>query len=457
MKWVPLPYMERAIEFGVTRPKAGLMLDPGLGKTAISLAIIALCLESSDVSRILVVAPLRVAETVWPTEVKKWDEFRHLRVANLCGQPEEVRKQSLRKGAPFDIYVINPESLHKILEMINEDSGFGMLILDESTKFKDPSTMRFKALKKKLHLFKRRIILTGTPVPNGLADLFGQMYVLDDGKRLGKYITHFRMEYQWQPPGQYYNYVMRPGADKEIYNKVKDVLLRIQWKNHLDLPELVNNFIEVDLPEQWRKKYNELDRHFLTTVEETTVAVFNAAALGTKCRQFANGFLYHQANGPNSPRQTLRIHDEKLYALEELIEEMQGRPLLVAYEFEADAERIQDHFPGAINLGKSKNVSKVINDFNHGLIPVLIAHPASAGHGLNLQEVCNTVCWFGITWDLELYQQFIARTWRQGQKADTVIVHHIICRGTRDIKVMDALRDKDVTQEKFNAAITAPL
>lgn len=456
--WVPRPYMADAVEFGVTRGCAGLMLDPGLGKTSISLAIISTLMDAEEVDGILVVAPLRVAKTTWPAEAKEWTDFNHIRVAHLCEKTDAERTQALLSKA-FDVYVINPESLHKVLNHKDFDKfGLNMLVIDESTKFKDTQTVRFKALKKRLYAFKRRLILTGTPVPNGLADLFGQIYVLDNGEALGKFITHFRMEFMYQKPGDMYSYHIRPGADKEIYERVKPLLMRLKAVDHLEMPELINNYIEVKLPRDLVPKYKELDKEFLTLIGEETIVTPNAAAAGAKCRQFANGFVYvTEPINDKLVRRAVDLHDEKVEALAELVEEMQGRPLLVGYEFQEDAEKIMRRFPDAVNLGKVKNVARVIDMFNAGEIPLLLAHPASAGHGLNLQKCCNTICWYGIPWDLELYQQFIARIWRQGQPHQMVVIHHIVCVGTRDQKVVKVLSEKDVTQELFNQAIKSEI
>jgi len=447
--WNPKPYQEQAIEFALTREGSGLMLDPGLGKTSITLACISLLRQGGEIRKTLVVAPLRVCKSVWPSEGKKWTDFNHLRIVNLCGLKAVERANLLARD--HHVYLINPESLVKVLPLLGDD--FDLLVLDESTKFKDTQTQRFKALKPLLYKFKRRMILTGTPVPNGVADLFGQMYVVDLGAALGKYITHFRMEFMHQAQGDLYNYYLNRGAEELIYRRVEGKLMRMDARDHLEMPELINSFIEVELPTPTLKKqYKQLEDDFYTKIEDEDVASFNTAAVGVKLRQMANGFLYTDID---TDRRVLDLHDEKIDALEELVEEMQGRPLLVAYEFQADADRILKRLPGAVDLGKVKNVEVTIDKFNRGEIPLLIAHPASAGHGLNLQDACNTVCWFGITWNLELYLQFIARVWRQGQAADAVIVHHIVCKETKDEDVMKALEGKDKTQTKFNNAIKA--
>ena len=447
--WEPHKYQEDAIEFAIKRDGSGLMLDPGMGKTSITLAVIDILKSVKEIRKTLVIAPLRVCKTVWRQEGKKWINFNHLKIIDLCNL--RITERSALIAGPGDVYLINPESCTKVLDMLGKD--FDLLVLDESTKFKDTQTQRFKALKKKLFDFKRRMILTGTPVPNGLQDLFGQMFVVDFGAALGKYVTHFRMEFMHQRPGDAYGWHLNRGAPELIYKRVANRLMRLDAKDHLDMPPLVNNFILTDMPERQRVQYKALEKDFVTQMGDHAIAVFNASAVGTKLRQMANGFIYENQGTALVSRTATRLHTEKLDALEELIEEMQGRPLLVAYEFEEDAAMIESRFPEAINLGKAKDPAKVVDQFNAGIIPVLYAHPASVGHGLNMQEACNTVCWYGITWNLEFYIQFIDRVYRQGQKS-AVIVHHLVCRGTKDEAVMQALGDKEKTQAAFNRAIT---
>lgn len=443
--WTPRPYQLTSLEFMYREPQCGLMLDPGLGKTSTGLAGYQLLKEGEHVHHALVCAPLLVAKTVWPVEAKKWSDFNGITVCDLTERDEFTRIELLKKK--FDIYVINPESLEKILNLdpwqyLNLD----MLFVDESTKFKDPSTKRFKALKKHLHKFRRRVILTGTPAPNGLQDLFGQMYVVDMGKSLGKYITHFRMEFMRQSYDGYTWYIA-PGMEKVIYERIASKILRMMAKDHLEMPELVNNYIEVELAEKVMSQYKEMEKNFLLQLQEDTVIAFNSAALGVKCRQIANGFIY------NADHVALPIHAHKLEALLELIDELQGRPLLVCYEFIEDARAIKTVIPGAVDIGREHDTAAVIASFNAGEIPVLIGHPRSMGHGLNLQEKCHDICWFGITWDLELYQQAIARIWRQGQTSPVVISHHIVAQNTLDKVVIQRLGWKDATQSKLNEAL----
>jgi SNF2 family DNA or RNA helicase len=272
------------------------------------------------------------------------------------------------------------------------------------------------------------------------------MYVCDMGVSLGKYITHFRQRYMYQSHDGF-TWLMAPHSAQDIYDRVSGKLLRLMARDHLDMAELIPNDIYVDLPPKSYAQYKELEHTFLLQLQEQTVAVFNTAALGTKLRQVANGFLYDEEHIAH------RLHDEKIEALRELIEEMQGRPLLVCYEFIDDGARIMEEFPQAVNIGQVKNTAYVINEFNAGRIPLLIGHPRSMGHGLNLQEACKDICWFGITWDLELYIQAIMRVWRQGQMSPIVIVHRIIARNTKDEDVVKALKVKDGTQNRLNDAI----
>lgn len=444
--WSPRPYQEKSLEWLIEKPHCGLLLDPGLGKTSTTLAAIDVLHSGGHIHHVLVVAPLRVAKTVWPIEAEKWLDFSHMSVCDLTEQTKEERIDRLKKR--HLVYVINPESLQRVLELDPWSLGtpFDMLVIDESTKFKDSSTQRFKALKKHLHKFGRRVILTGTPAPNGLQDLFGQMYVCDVGESLGKFITHFRQRYMYKGHDGF-SWLMAPGSEAMIYERVKSKLLRMMAVDHLDMPELIDNRIEITLPPTVQKQYKELERDFLIKVNDDTVAVFNAAALGVKLRQVANGFIYDENHT------AVPIHDEKLKALEELVEEMQGRPLLLCYEFIEDAVRILNHFPYAINISDVRDTLGVVKRFNEGKIPLLIGHPKSMGHGLNLQEKCKDICWYGITWDLELYQQAIARVWRQGQPSPVVSCHHILAAKTKDVDVVKVLEKKDVDQNRLNLAL----
>ena len=448
--WGPRSYQLEALEFALTRTGCGLMLDPGLGKTSTILAYILMRLEQGEISRGLVVAPLRVAKTVWPAEARKWADFNKLKVIHLCEMTQQERREHLKRD--YDVFVINPESLIKVLQILMElgdDYWPELLIIDESTKFKDTQTQRFKALKSHLARFDHRIVLTGTPAPNGVADLFGQMYVVDLGKRLGRYITHFRQRFM-TPSYDGYSYELLPGAADKIYALVNDVLLRQKAKDNLPMPELINNYIEVELPPEARKHYRDVEKDFLTRLVDETVVAFNAASAGGKCRQISNGFVYSS----EEQGKWTALHSEKLDALEELVEEMQGRPLLVFYEFIADKEMIKQRFPQALDINDGKVENNIVR-FNEGKIPLLLAHPASAGHGLNMQEACSTICWYGVTWNLEYYQQANARVWRQGQPSPQVVIHHIVTKDTLDQRVIATLEAKDRVQERLSQALIA--
>ena len=453
--WTPRPYQLEALEFGLSRRGAGLMLDPGLGKTSTYLAIISTLLERKEIHKVLVAAPMRVAKTVWPVEAQKWSDFNHLKVCDLTEKTDAQRTELLRKNYP--IYVINPESAYKVFNPlkikgagdIDNPWGFDMFLADESTRWADTSTLRFKYLKPFLPFCAYRGIATGTPTPNGLHQLFGQCYILDGGKALGTYITHFRQMYMSPIPNVPYAYTMNPGAGQRILEKVSHLVLRMRAKDHLDMPELINNLIEVDLPATVREQYYRFERDFLIKVLDETIPAFNRASLGIKCRQISNGFIYSQEN-KGTP---LALHNEKLDALGELLDQMQERPLLLMYEFIADGQRIMERFPQAVSVTGSKNIEAVVRDFNAGKIPLLIGHPRSAGHGLNLQEACSDICWFGVTWDLELWTQAIARVWRQGQRSPFVKNHIIVTRNTTDEGVIKGLDRKNSTQNDVDQAL----
>lgn len=455
--WTPRPYQLEALEFALSRRASGLMLDPGLGKTSTFLAYISTLMERGEVKRSLVCAPLRVAKTVWPVEAQKWADFNHLKIVDLTEKTDAQREELLSgKG---DVFVINPESLYKIInpEQITGVKGsnvpniwdIDLFLADESTRFADPSTKRFKALKSVLPHYEYRNIASGTPAPTGLWQLFGQCYLLDFGDALGSYVTHFRQMYMSPHPYVPHTYVMNPGAGDRIYAKVADLLLRMKAKDHLEMPELIENRIMVKLSAAARQKYDVLERDFLIQVLNETIPAFNRASLGVKLRQVANGFIYSQER----PGVGLHIHTAKLDALAGLIEEMQERPLLVMYEFIEDGRAIQERFPFAVNITGAKDIERVVRDFNAGKIPLLIGHPRSAGHGLNLQESCHDICWFGVTWDLELWLQAIARVWRQGQPSSVVTNHIIVAEDTTDEGVLTGLSMKDANQEAFDQAL----
>lgn len=455
--WTPRSYQETALSFLMENAGRGLLLDPGLGKTSTYLAYISILMERKLVKRSLVTAPMRVAKTVWPFEAEKWSDFNHIRVADLTERTDAQREELLQ--GDYDVYVINPESSYKVYNP-NKIMGVNarhvpnkwkidLFLADESTRWADPSTQRFKMLKDVLHHWEYRNIATGTVAPNGEHQFFGQCYLLDFGDALGKYITHFRQMYMHPHPYVQYAYEMNAGAGDRIMERISHLLLRMRAKDHLAMPELINNEIRVQLPPHVKKQYDEFERDFLIKVLDETVPAFNRASLGIKCRQIANGFIYSR----DRPGEALPIHEAKLDALEQLIEEMNGRPLLVMYEFIEDGKAIQRRFPHAVNVTGSKDIERVVRDFNAGKIPLLVGHPRSAGHGLNLQEACSDICWFGITWDLELWIQAIARIWRQGQPSATVQNHIILAADTTDEGVLAGLLAKEQKSDAIDQAL----
>lgn len=443
MKWTPHRYQLEALKFLVQHSNSGLFLDPGMGKTSITLALISHLREKQQVKRVLIVAPIRPMYKVWPDEIKKWDDFKHLTYTILHGAEKDKKIQETS-----DIYLINPEGL-KWLEPQLSRLNVDMIVVDESTKFKDSSTARFKLLKPHLRQFRRRIILTGEPAPNGYMDLFGQVYMMDLGASLGRYITHYRNQYFYPSGYGGYSWTLRQGADVEIQERIKPYVMRLGAEEHLDMPELIINDIRIDLPYKAREIYKQFEDDFLAEIGDQVVVSLNAAAVGTKCRQVANGGVYDETGV------ALQIHDAKTEALSDLVEQLQGQPLLCFYEFQHDLERIRRVFPTSPSLTglSGAKLDRVISDFNAGSIPLLLGHPASAGHGLNLQQACHNVCFFGLTWDLDLYHQSYKRVWRQGQPSNRVILHRIVADNTLDERVAKVLRDKAVTQQRLMNAL----
>lgn len=460
--WEPKPYQERALEMMVKQASVGLLLDPGMGKTSTVLAGFDVLKSAGFMQKLLIIAPLRVCHSVWPNEVRKWQNFAHLRTSLIHGSVDQ-RLEALRADA--DIYLINPEGL---LWLLNEEYNllqahdFDGLCVDESTRFKNTTSKRFKLLRKYLPTFRRRWILSGTPAPNGIIDLFGQMLILEpSGAVLGKYITHFRNTY-FIPSGYGgYDWKLQEGAGEKILDKISPFVIRLTAEEHLDMPELRIGGqwdVLVDLPPKARKVYDEVQSDFITLLGSGALVASNAAAAGTKCRQIANGAVYFTDQGdygqePDITRKDwVAIHTAKLDALESLLEELSGQPALIFYEFDHDRQRIQERLDLPCLTGTSaKKGAKLVDAFNRGELRGLLAHPASAGHGLNLQESCQHVIWFGLTWNLENYQQGIDRVYRQGQDG-AVTVHRILTRGTLDERVAEVLAHKDVEQSAILAA-----
>ena len=443
--WKPHMYQKRAISLLLSQASGGLFLDPGLGKTAITLATYLILKQQGLVGKMLVVAPLRPVYKVWPDEIAKWDEFESLTYSILHGP---TKTTALRDDS--DIHIINPEGLLWLLDPKQNRPQYDVLCLDESSKFKDTGTKRFKLLKTLLPSFKRRWILTGTPAPNGIEDLFGQIYVLDLGRSLGRYITHFRNLYFQRVGYNLYDWRPAPGAFEEIVEKISPLILQLSAEDYLEMPELVYRNVTVSLPDDVRKVYKEVEDEFISRLETADLVAANAAVAGGKCRQIANGAVYVEG------KEYVTLHDEKLDALESILSEFNGAPTIIFYEFEHDKNRILERFPELPVLGGSispKKLDELVDAFNAGLIPALLGHPASMGHGLNLQGVCNRVVWFGITWNLEYYDQAIARIYRQGQNSAHVFVYHIVAVDTKDEDVLKVLTSKDRTQQNLLTAL----
>ena len=457
--WIPHEYQKKAVQFMVQQGAAGLFLDPGLGKTSTTYAAYKVLRNKGLVQRMLVVAPLRPALSVWPRESVRWEDFNGLSVSVLHGPHKQ---QLLEDGA--DVSVINPEGLNWLfnaVKSLGEGWPWQMLVIDESTRFKHPNTLRFKTLKPYLGKFARRYILTGTPAPNGLLDLFGQVYILDLGNALGRFITHYRNSYFDSTGYGGYTWLPRKDSEAQIYAKLRPLVLRMSAEDYLELPPLVMNTVEVELPPQARKMYDEMEDLLLTTLEESVITAANSGAATMKCRQIANGGAYStNLHGEADPGiGWTNIHDAKTEAVQELVEELSGKPALVAYEFQHDLDRLQKAFPDAPYLGggvTSKRQREIEDAWNAGALPVLLVQPQSAAHGLNLQGTHAAIIIHSMMWDLENYDQLIRRVWRQGQK-ERVVVHHIVAKRTVDEVIMKGLDKKDRTQKALLNALKTHL
>lgn len=444
MKYNPHDYQKYATNFVMEHPVAAIFLDCGMGKSVITLtAIYELLYNSFEVRKVLVIAPLRVARDTWPAEIEKWDHLKGITYSVVIGTEPE-RKEALRKSA--GIYLINRENVDWLINKSGFPFDFDMVVIDELSSFKSASAKRFKSLLKVRTKVKRIVGLTGTPSSNGLMDLWAEFRILDMGERLGRYITHYRNNF-FMPDKRnqqmIFSYKPRPGAEDAIYRLISDITISMKSADFLKMPECIMNEVEVKLSEKEWSVYNTLRQEMVVSLEDEEIDASNAAALSGKLLQMANGAIY------NEEKEVFYIHDRKLDALEDLIEGANGKPVLVAYWYNHDLERIRKRF----KVREIKN-SKDIKDWNSGEIPIAVIHPASAGHGLNLQSGGSTLIWFGLTWSLELYQQTNARLYRQGQN-DTVVIHHIIAKDTIDEDVMRALRLKEKTQSGLIDAVKA--
>ena len=448
MRYVPHDYQRYATDFILAHPEAAILLDMGLGKSVISLtAIWELCLNRFEIGRVLVIAPLRVARDTWPAEIQKWDHLRGLTYSVVVGTEKERRAALMRSAS---VFIINRENVQWLVEDSGIPFTFDMIVIDELSSFKSWQAKRFKSLLKVRPDVKRIVGLTGTPSSNGLMDLWAEFRILDLGKRLGRFITHYRDAFflpDKRNQQQIFTYKPRPGAEEEIYRRISDMTISMRATDHLKMPERVENRVVVRMDDREREIYDRMKADLIVQIKGQEIDAVNAAALSGKLCQMANGASYTEDHS------VVQIHDQKLDALEDLIEGANGKPLLVAFWFKHDLARIQKRFPQAREIRTSKDIT----DWNAGDIPVALIHPASAGHGLNLQAGGNTLVWFGLTWSLELYQQTNARLWRQGQTAGTVIIHHIITEDTIDERIMDALERKDKTQSALIDAVKAQL
>nr|DAQ88127.1 MAG TPA: Chromatin remodeling complex ATPase [Caudoviricetes sp.] len=444
MKYFPHDYQRYATDFIINNPISAVLLEMGLGKSVISLsAINELMLDYFDVSRTLVIAPLRVANSTWPDEIKKWNHLKHLNYSVVIGSEKE-RLDAL--GKPAHIYLINRENVDWLITKSGISWKFDMVVIDELSSFKSYQAKRFKSLLKVRPKIKRIVGLTGTPSSNGLMDLWAEFRLLDMGERLGRYITYYRQNFfvpDKRNQQMIFSYKPKDGAEKKIYSLISDITISMKSKDFLKMPECIMNEVIVTLSDKEQKLYDSLKQDMVLSLEENEIDAINAAALSNKLLQMSNGAVY------NDDKESLHIHDRKLDALEDLIEGANGKPVLVAYWFKHDLGKIKDRF----DVREIKS-AKDISDWNEGKIPVALIHPASAGHGLNLQAGGSTLIWFGLTWSLELYQQTNARLYRQGQDS-MVVIHHILTKGTIDEDVMKALKAKEKIQDALIESVKA--
>lgn len=452
MKYEPHEYQKYAIDYIETHPIAAVLLDMGLGKTSITLTAIGdLLFDSFEVHKVLVIAPLRVARETWSAELQKWDHLHGLNYSVVVGSEAE-RKAALMRNA--DIYIINRENVQWLIEDSSIPFDYDMVVIDELSSFKNHNTKRFRSLLKVRPRVNRIVGLTGTPASNGLMDLWAEFRILDMGKRLGRFITKYRTDY-FQPDkrnGQIvYSYKPLPYAEDAIYRQISDITISMKAADHLKMPELVSSEYSVRLSDDEKQKYTDLKQELVLSLGDAEITAANAASLSGKLSQMANGAIYDD-NG-----EVIQIHDRKLDALEDIIEAANGKPILVAYWFKHDLIRISERLKNLHIPFSRLDDSDSIRRWNNGEIPVALIHPASAGHGLNLQSGGSTLVWFGLTWSLELYQQTVARLWRQGQTSKTVVVQHIVTKGTIDNRIMKALSQKELTQTALIDAVKADL
>lgn len=449
MKFQPHKYQEYAIQRISDTPALGLFLEMGLGKTVIVLsAMDGLLYDYFEVAKILIIAPLRVAEDTWSRESQKWDHLKHLRISKILGDRKQ-REQALKAKA--DLYIINRENVEWLVGMTGSAWPFDTVIIDELSSFKAPSAKRFRALRRVRPLINRIVGLTGTPAPNGLMDLWSQLYLLDQGERLGKTITGYRERYFTAGARSghvVYAWKQKKESEEAVFEKISDICVSMKSEDWLDMPERIDRIVSVKLTEDAKAKYRQMERDLLLPMVDADIVANTAAVLFNKLLQMANGAVYDENRGVRE------IHDAKLDALEDALEAANGHSVLLFYNYRHDLERIQKRFKQTRIMRKGADGSKDIAGWNAGEIQLLAAHPASVGHGLNLQDGGSMIVWFGLTWSLELYQQANARIHRQGQQ-HSVIIHHLIAEGTIDEDVMEALQAKAAGQDALMAAVKA--
>ena len=444
-------YQEVTKDFIIRTPYAAVILDMGMGKTATTLsAVNELMFDRFEVTKVLVIAPLRVANTVWSDEIEQWSELRHLRYSKIVGTPKQ-RKVALQKDA--DIYIVNRENLPWLVEQCSPYFKWDMVVIDELSSFKSWQSKRFKAFMAMRPYMKRVVGLTGTPSSNGLMDLFAEFKVIDGGERLGRFIGEFRSRYfeEGRRNGNIvYEYIPMDYAECQIQDKISDITISMKALDYLDMPELISTKKLVRMTEKEKEKYSQFKKEYvLSVLDGLEVTAANAASLTNKLVQLSNGAVY------SDDHTVVPLHEQKLDALEDILESANGEPVLVAYWFKHDLARII----GRLEKLKVKNrvlkTEEDIREWNKGNVSVGLLHPAGAGHGLNLQKGGHHLVWFCLTWSLELYQQTNARLWRQGQESETVVIQHIVTEGTIDEEILKALENKDAQQERLIEAVKA--
>lgn len=449
MRFVPHDYQKYCINRMVAEPALGLFLDMGLGKTVITLtAINDLRYNRFALRAALVIAPKKVAEDTWTREAGKWDHLKLLRVVPVLGS---LKKRIRALNTPGDVYVISRDNVQWLVDYYRNDWPYDTVILDELSSFKNPQAKRFKSLCLVKKHIRRIYGLTGTPAPNGMIDLWAQVYLLDGGQRLESRIGLYREKY-FTPASRnrdvIFSYAPLPGAEEQIQEQIRDICISLSASDYLTLPSRMDNIVHVALSAKAKKAYEDFEREMFLEVDESTLDAGSAAVLSGKLLQFCNGAVY------NADRQPIEVHSEKLEALREIVESAQGRPVLVFYNFQHDRERIQKSLKKAGVKVEDLKGSGTITRWNNREIPVLLAHPASAAYGLNMQAGGNIIVWFGLNWSLELYQQANARLYRQGQK-ENVIIHHLVVDNSMDATVMEALQNKGATQDVLLDALKA--